>query len=1080
VFKRVYDSDALAETIVDVPYRVVEDPAGMSGVFDGSDWLIFFGNELREDTFQDDPLEKFSDSNVYWIGTSSGSQMPSQDVSPGVVGIDTATVTFPVLEYHEQDNLFFEGTPPGRKEFYFYNDIRNPTLSVPFVVGAIDPNGTFQLKARFQGGDRERLIRSVKLSIVNSIGTTQLDAASVPRKDLVDYESQILPANVIESGLNTLRIDKTSDRTSLEALLDWFTIEYRSHYRAKGNVLDFNTGILTGDVNIAVTGFGRTDVMLFDVTDPLAAREYRLTPGHFTPVGGGGYALSFGETISSQRRFVVTPIDGIEEITSDDVLSDEQSRMIESSESGVDVDVLVVCHADFTSDLDTWVSYRKAQGYYLLLADPVDIYDEFNGGVPHPRGIKNFIRHFFEKGGASFVVLVGDASEDNKRVHALSGVNFVPTESFTEYVGGSFNQDEVVTTDKWYVMLDCDFINDNPPCDDFYPDLILGRLPVGNSQETQNVVNKILSFEEPTGTDFWRRRVIRVADNAFSGGFSLCYKSSEDDFETAEEQAAVIFDNAVGGGFDVIRFYLTEKIDEPPHTPGSCGIGSDFSSQTRGSATPALIGELNKGATVVSIQAHMNRYLICHEWLLTSSIASPDGQVDHRRMENVGRPWIIYGMGCHMSDYAVHKEREQTQTNDSNGDAFAELLLFRRNRGAIATYGSSGFEYLYPNLAFTEFIANAFFENVRTDPMPGSGKAQARWILGELMAVAEVENLNNNRYFSGGGAIGQMKRYHLLGDPVLRIDGGPPRFDVTVNEKSFESGGRVVSGANQKIDVRAVVTDEVAIEALKLEIDNADSTQLLNVSPLVDESLTAARQYEVRFEHTLQPKNYDLVLKAYQAEDTTSNNYHVVAEFVFKVQANATLTVNGRRIANGDFVSPEGDYVFELDLPVRVNPSLIRVETDGEPVSPIDVMNPDPQDSTTWHIRFSQTLPTGRHTVVLFVEDTEFPFEVVVGSRVGLFDVVAYPNPFEDDVFFVFSNEVRITSGKIDVFTTSGKKVAHLEVPLGARAPGQNAIRWDGRTFNGDEIANGVYLFVVTVDQGGREAIHRGKLVRAK
>ncbi|UCG51932.1 MAG: hypothetical protein JSW58_17505, partial [Candidatus Latescibacterota bacterium] len=1081
VFKRVYDSDTLAETIVDIPFRVVEDPAGTAGVFDGSDWLVFYGHELREDTFQNDPLEKFSDWNVYWLGTSSGSQMVSEDVPPGVVSADTATVTFSVVDYYEQDNFFFDGTPPGHKEFYFYNDVRNQTLSIPFVVGAIDPTGTFQLKARYLGGDRTRLERSVKMSIINSKGTTQLDPASVPRKNLVDYESQVLPANVIDEGLNTLRVDKTSDRLSLEALLDWFTIEYRSHYRAMGNVIDFTTGTLTGDTSIAVTGFTHTDVMLFDVTDPLAPREYRLTPAHFTDVGGG-YALSFRETITLQKRFIATSIDGVEEITPSDVLGDNPSSMIGgAAESGVDI--LVVCHEDFMSDMQSWVSYRKAQGYSVLFADAEDIFDEFNGGVPHARGIKNFVRHFFETGGASFVVLVGDASEDNKRVHALSGINYVPTESFTEFVGGSFQQDEVVTTDKWYVMLDCDFINDDTPCSDYYPDLLLGRLPVGSSQETQNVLNKIFSFEEPSGTDFWRRRIIRVADNAFSpedNPFELCYKSSEDDFETAEEQAAVIFEDGIPGGFDVIRFYLTEKINEPPHEPRSCGSGSNFSSQTRGDATPALIGEFNKGATVVSIQAHMNRHVICHEWLLTSSYASPDGKLDHRRMENVGRPWIIYGMGCHMSDYAVNKEREQTQHNDANGDAFAELLLFRPNRGAVATYASTGFEFLYPNLAFTEYIANAFFENVPTDPMVGSGKAQARWIFGELMAVAEIENLNNNRYFSGGGPIGQMKRYHLLGDPVLRIDGGPPRFDVTVNDKPFESGDRVVTGAGQGIDVRAIVTDEVAIEQLRLEIDNADSTHLLSISPLVDESLTAARQYEVRFEHSLQAKSYDIVLKAYQAEDTTSNNYHIVAEFVFKVQVNATLKVNGRPIANGDLVPPQGDYVFELDLPVYVEPSLIRVETDGEPVSPIDITNPDPQDSTTWHIRFSQQLPTGKHTVTLIVEDTEFPFEVVVGSQFGLFDVVAYPNPFVDDVFFVFSNEVQISSGKIDVFTTSGKKVAHLEVPLGARAPGQNAVRWNGRTFNGDEIANGVYLFVVSVDQGGRETIHRGKLVRVK
>ncbi|MEJ2722071.1 MAG: C25 family cysteine peptidase, partial [bacterium] len=734
----------------------------------------------------------------------SGPQIPEDEVPPGVVSADTATATFPVEKYFEEDNVFFEGTPPARLEFFFYDYENRPTVQVPFPVGAIDPAGTFRLRAGFQGGDRARSDRNVKISIVNSITTTALDPALVPNKQFVEYQSPVLGAGVIAPGQNTLRIDKTSDRTTLEALLDWFTIEYRSFYRAKGNVIEFNTGTLAGDTSLTVTGLSRTDVMLFDVTDPLSPREVHLNPGHFTDVDGG-YVVSIRESLTSRRQFVLAPFDHIDEIPADDIIRDNPSSLIGSAAEG-GVDVLVVCHGDFTDEMGEWTRYRRAQGYRVLMADVEDIYDEFGGGVPSALAVKNFIRHFFETGGASFVVLVGDASEDNKRVNIKSGINFVPTESFSEYAGGSFNKDEVVTTDKWYVTLDCDFIDGDPPCTDYFPDVILGRLPVGSAAEAQIVVDKILAFEEPTGEDFWRRRIIRVADNAFSGAGYLCYVSSEEDFKTAEESAAQIFESAIPGGFDVVPVYLGDRIEEPPHTPGSCELASVLTTRTRSTVTPALIGELNKGATFVSIQAHMNRYLVAHEWLLTSSSASPDGLKDYTRMANTGRPWVLFGMGCHLTDYAPYMELAQTQLNGPNGDSFGELLLFRPNAGAVATYASTGYEYLYPNKNFTPLIAEANFENVPTDTMVASHKAQARWILGELMAVAEIENLTRYLYVgSGGGAMGQMKRYHLLGDPVLRIDGGPPRFDVTVNDDPFQSGDVVPSGTGS-MHVRAVVT----------------------------------------------------------------------------------------------------------------------------------------------------------------------------------------------------------------------------------------------------------------------------------
>jgi hypothetical protein len=431
-----------------------------------------------------------------------------------------------------------------------------------------------------------------------------------------------------------------------------------------------------------------------------------------------------------------------------------------------------------------------------------------------------------------------------------------------------------------------------------------------------------------------------------------------------------------------------------------------------------------------------------------------------------------------MSDYALFDETIRYTTNPPTGDSFSELLLNQRS-GAVSVFASSGFEYLTPNKNFTAIISDAFFDDVPTDTMIATNKAQARWILGELLALAEIQNLLEN-WGGSTGSVGQIKRYHLLGDPVLRVDGGPPRFEVTVNGEPFASGDLVAPDEDNMIRVSAVVTDEVAIEKLSLEIAGADSSGILTVAPLKDQDLSAARQYEVSFDHHIQAKKYDIILRAYQAEDTTAGAYHLAAEFVMEVQALAELAVNGRPVYDGDLVPTEGEYEFKVALPVFVEESKIRVETDGEAVSPLFFDHPSPADTLTWLVRFERTLSDGPHRVVLFVGETEFPFSLVVGTHTGLLDLIAFPNPFEDEVEFVFTTEVAISEGSIDVFTVSGKKVAHIEVPTAARSPGQNAVRWNGRTFNGDEVANGTYLFVASVEQNGRKTTQRGKLVRLK
>ena len=63
-------------------------------------------------------------------------------------------------------------------------------------------------------------------------------------------------------------------------------------------------------------------------------------------------------------------------------------------------------------------------------------------------------------------------------------------------------------------------------------------------------------------------------------------------------------------------------------------------------------------------------------------------------------------------------------------------------------------------------------------------------------------------------------------------------------------------------------------------------------------------------------------------------------------------------------------------------------------------------------------------------------------------------------------------------YTTSGKKITRIDIPTGARLPGQNAVYWDGRDSANDEVANGVYLYIVTVEQRGRQSTITGKMAR--
>ena len=127
----------------------------------------------------------------------------------------------------------------------------------------------------------------------------------------------------------------------------------------------FDTGTLTGSTDLTVTGLSDTDLWLFDVTDPESPVNCLLTPALFTDVGDS-YAMTFRETLSSKKSYVLTHESRLIDVPVEDVDLDDNSAIIgDAAESGVDV--LVISHGDFKDLMGEWVSYRRAQGYRVLM-----------------------------------------------------------------------------------------------------------------------------------------------------------------------------------------------------------------------------------------------------------------------------------------------------------------------------------------------------------------------------------------------------------------------------------------------------------------------------------------------------------------------------------------------------------------------------------------------------------------------------------------------------------------------------------------------------------------------------------------
>ncbi len=212
------------------------------------------------------------------------------------------------------------------------------------------------------------------------------------------------------------------------------------------------------------------------------------------------------------------------------------------------------------------------------------------------------------------------------------------------------------------------------------------------------------------------------------------------------------------------------------------------------------------------------------------------------------------------------------------------------------------------------------------------------------------------------------------------------------------------------------------------------------------------------------------------------------------------VTFDGAHILDGDIVSPtptirirfrdESPYLFKTDtvglsLAMKAPCESCQFETVHftDPkltYTPADEGNdfeiqyaPGPLENGDYAIRVQVADQTGNQSGT---EPFEINFEVINESTITHF--FPYPNPFSTSTRFVFTltgselpDEI-----KIQIMTVTGRVVREItQDELGPIKIGQNISQyaWDGRDEYGDQLANGVYLYKVSIGAAGQSPDHR-------
>ncbi|MFH0991893.1 MAG: C25 family cysteine peptidase [bacterium] len=211
-----------------------------------------------------------------------------------------------------------------------------------------------------------------------------------------------------------------------------------------------------------------------------------------------------------------------------------------------------------------------------------------------------------------------------------------------------------------------------------------------------------------------------------------------------------------------------------------------------------------------------------------------------------------------------------------------------------------------------------------------------------------------------------------------------------------------------------------------------------------------------------------------------SNNLYALSIIVSSdtVRPSIEITFDGQHILEGDYVSarPEIRIDFIDNVPMRiVDPNMIELRLDDRkihsaPTSENVVQQGNGGSQATLIVR--PQLTSGEHLLSVQVVDVAGNFADTNAARISfrvdetnqVVDIFNYPNPFHLATDFTFN----IVGSKIPeeiavkIFTIAGRLIQEIKVQQMELRFGLNRMRWDGRDRDGNEIANGVYLYKIT------------------
>jgi hypothetical protein len=277
-----------------------------------------------------------------------------------------------------------------------------------------------------------------------------------------------------------------------------------------------------------------------------------------------------------------------------------------------------------------------------------------------------------------------------------------------------------------------------------------------------------------------------------------------------------------------------------------------------------------------------------------------------------------------------------------------------------------------------------------------------------------------------------------------------------------------VDASNQRV-VELQARDEAGIDRLLVrDTEGNDLTaSAVQATPLYDDGRTHIMDYVITL--PVRPFPHDIVIDVYDAADRLDTDHHPSFTLSVAHEWTTTLTADGTELDPASFVMQPGDPV---DITVSVTTAAwlddeTTVELQGDNLE-LAGEGWTVRDTDQLEVTFTATAAATKadRGVRLLIDgwETYVALETSDANPAagGVTGLVNFPNPMRGETRFVFGTNVLSGTGKVRVWTVSGRSVA--DVPFTLAGTGQEMVAWGGVDREGDRLANGTYLYRVELN----------------